>query len=98
MAELISNNNDFESDSEINHEISMPKNASGIQVRTLENFESKENKVIKVLQKVNDKMVDLIADAKSELNMIGQDEEGTYTTDELTFDKVEKMLQKYQQR
>ena len=95
MAELISNNNDFESDSEINHEISMPKNASGIQVRTLENFESKENKVIKVLQKVNDKMVDLIADAKSELNMIGQDEEGTYTTDELTFDKVEKMLQKY---
>ena len=98
MAEIISNNNDFESDSEINHEISMPKNASGIQVRTLENFESKENKVIKVLQKVNDKMVDLIADAKSELNMIGQDEEGTYTTDELTFDKVEKMLQKYQQR
>ena len=95
MAELISNNNDFESDSEINHEISMPKNASGIQVRTLDNFESKENKVIKVLQKVNDKMVDLIADAKSELNMIGQDEEGTYTTDELTFDKVEKMLQKY---
>ena len=96
MAELHSNNNDFDSESEINHEISMSKNASGIQVRTLDNFESKEDKVFKVLQKVNDKMKDLIGDAKNELNMIGENEEGTYTTEELTFDKVEKMLQKYQ--
>ena len=59
--EFQSNNNDFESnEDDINHEISISKNASGIQVRTIDNFDSKENKVIKVLQKVNDKTVDIL--------------------------------------
>ena len=43
-------------------------------------------------------MVEIIAEAKKELEVIGQHEEGTYTTDELIFDEVEKMLQKYQQK
>ena len=68
--EYQSNNNDFESnEDDINHELSLSKNASGIKVRTLDNFDNaKENKVIKVLQKVNDKTVDIIQDAKNELS------------------------------
>ena len=63
--EYKSHSNDFESnEDDFNHEISMSKNPSGIQVRTLDNFDAKENKVIKVLQKVNDKMVDIISEAK----------------------------------
>ena len=63
--EYKSHSNDFESnENSSNHELSMSKNVSGIQVRTLDNFQAKENKVIKVLQKVNDKMVEIIAEAK----------------------------------
>ena len=75
----------------------MTKKPFSSPVRTLDTFQDKkENKVIKVLQKVNDKMVDIIAEAKQELEVIGTHEEGTYTTDDLIFDEVEKMLQKYQ--
>ena len=64
--EYKSHSNDFESnEDEFNHEISMTKKPNSIQVRTLDNFQDKkESKVIKVLQKVNDKMVDIIAEAK----------------------------------
>ena len=97
--EYQSNNNDFESnEDDINHEISLSKNASGIKVRTLGNFDEKENKVIKVLQKVNDKTVDILQDAKNELSSIGADEDNTYTTDDLIFEQVSQMLQKYQQK
>ena len=91
--EYQSNNNDFESnEDDINHEISLSKNASGIKVRTLGNFDEKENKVIKVLQKVNDKTVDILQDAKNELSSIGADEDNTYTTDDLIFEQVSQML------
>ena len=44
--EYKSHSNDFESnENSSNHELSMSKNRSGIQVRTLDNFQAKENKV-----------------------------------------------------